>query len=123
MQENFRPKDRTNEFSEMDIEKNKVVCALSYLGILFFLPLVACPDSMYGRFHANQALLLFIAETVMSAIAVLTGFMPLFVRWSGNIITGIVGLLFGIAALLELIYTLQGKAMEIPVLGTIKIIK
>ena len=35
-----------------DIEKNKVMAGLSY--ILFFLPLIACPESKYGRFHATR---------------------------------------------------------------------
>jgi hypothetical protein len=39
-------------FDQADIEKNKTMAGLAYL--LFFLPLVACPDSPFGRFHANQ---------------------------------------------------------------------
>lgn len=41
-----------------DIEKGKTMAGLSYL--LFFLPLVACHESKYAKFHANQALLLLI---------------------------------------------------------------
>ena len=56
--------DITNQFAAEDIEKNKVVAGLSYFGILFFLPLVAAPDSRFGKFHANQALVLLLAGVV-----------------------------------------------------------
>ena len=45
--------DITQQFAPEDIQKNKVISALSYLGILFFLPLVAAPESRFGKFHAN----------------------------------------------------------------------
>ena len=35
----------------------RMISAVSYLWILFFLPLVLMPNSGFGRFHANQALL------------------------------------------------------------------
>ncbi|KJR49239.1 hypothetical protein UF75_0317 [Desulfosporosinus sp. I2] len=41
-----------------DIEQNKTMAALAYF--LFFLPLIACKDSQYGRFYANQGLLVLI---------------------------------------------------------------
>ena len=47
--------DITNELDPADIEKNKAMGGLAYF--LFFLPLVACPESKYGRFHANQGLI------------------------------------------------------------------
>lgn len=53
--------DITQQFAPEDIQKNKVISALSYLGILFFLPLVAAPESRFGKFHANQSLVLMLA--------------------------------------------------------------
>lgn len=47
-----------NTYTPEDIEKNKTMAGLAYL--LFFLPLIACPESRYAKFHANQALLLLI---------------------------------------------------------------
>lgn len=122
MPDDFKPQDRTSEFDSMDIERNKVVCGLSYLGILFFLPLVACPDSMFGKFHANQALIIFIAEAVVSIAGTALRFMP-FTGWSSAIIGTVGGLICGIFALMGLIFAFQGKAMEMPIIGSIKIIK
>lgn len=58
-------KQERNEFkayTEEDIQKNKTMAGLAYL--LFFLPLVACPESEYGKFHANQSLLLWLVAIV-----------------------------------------------------------
>ena len=42
-------------FPQSDYEKNRVIGGLGYL--IFFLPLILCPDSRYGKFCANQGLL------------------------------------------------------------------
>src|SRR5437762_2047316 len=41
-----------------DAEKHKAVAILGY--ILFVIPLVTAPHSKFGRFHANQGLMVFI---------------------------------------------------------------
>ena len=60
-----------------EVEDNKVIFILAYLGILFFLPLVACPNSKVGRFHANQGLLLFIlsvaGQIVLGILSLIAG--------------------------------------------------
>ncbi|MDD4511067.1 MAG: zinc ribbon domain-containing protein [Oscillospiraceae bacterium] len=52
-------------YSPEEIENSKIYATLAYLGILFFLPLVATPNSKYGRYHANQGLLLLIASAIL----------------------------------------------------------
>ena len=97
-----------------DIEENKTMAGLAYL--LFFLPLIACPDSAYGKFHANQALVLWIVAIVGSAVL---GFIP-FIGW-------ILSKLFSFAVLLLGIYGMVngfgGKVEELPLIGSISIIK
>ena len=50
--------DYTQQFHPQDISDGKAMSILAYFGILFFLPLVVCPQSRFGRFHANQGLIL-----------------------------------------------------------------
>lgn len=100
-------------FDEKDIQDNKVMAGLSYL--LFFLPLIACPKSAFARYHANQALLLFILSVVGSmvlGIIPVIGWliMPLFYIFV--MVLGIMGLLNG----------LGGKVKEIPVIGKYKLL-
>lgn len=50
--------NQENIYTSEDIEKNKIMAGLSYF--IFFLPLIACPESGYAKFHANQALVILI---------------------------------------------------------------
>lgn len=64
-----------------DIENNKTMAGLAYL--LFFLPLIVCPESRYAKFHANQSLLLTITAIlgyIVLAIIPIIGWilMPIF---------------------------------------------
>lgn len=102
------------EFTQEDIEKNKTIAGLSY--ILFFLPLIACPDSMFGRFHSNQALLLLIAAIAGNVIL---GLIPI-IGWLLLFPYSIAVLAF---AILGLVNGLNGQAKELPLFGKFRIIK
>jgi uncharacterized membrane protein len=52
-----------------DVEANKLVAALSYVSILFLVPLLLKKDSKFAQFHAKQGLVLFIVEIVVMFIA------------------------------------------------------
>jgi uncharacterized membrane protein len=107
--------DRTNSFDRADIDQNKVICALAYLGILFFLPLVACPDSKFGRFHANQGLILLI-------ILFIGGFINI-IPILGYIASALIGLAVFILFIFGLVNTLNGCAKELPYIGGIQLIR
>ena len=101
-------------FDSADIEKNKTIAGLAY--IIFFLPLLACPDSKYGRYHANQALILFIASvggTIILSIIPIIGWLLLPVFSIGILVFAIMGLING----------LGGKAKELPLIGKFKLLK
>lgn len=101
-------------FDPADIEKNKIMAGLAYL--IFFLPLIVCPDSKYGRFHANQALLLFIAAIAGNIIL---GIIPII----GWILMPIYALGIFILAIMGLINGLGGKAKRLPLIGKFTILK
>ena len=112
-------KDTSGEYAREDIEKNKVICALAYIPILFFLPLVACPkDSKFAKFHANQGLLVLILAVVCNVIGSLIGLIPIF----GTIVWILLDVVIFGAFLFGLINTLQGKAKELPFIGGIRLI-
>lgn len=101
-------------FDSADIEKNKTMGGLAY--ILFAIPLIACPDSKFGRFHANQSLLLLIVNLVGQLVF---RFIP-FIGW---ILQGLLSLFVLILFLKGLIGGLQGKAERFPIFGQYDIIK
>lgn len=101
-------------FDAGDIEKNKTIAGLAYL--IFFLPLIVCPESKFGRFHANQALILFIASvggTVILSIIPVIGWLLLPLYTLAIFVVMILGLVSG----------LGGKAKEIPYVGKYRLLK
>ena len=101
-------------YTPEDIEKNKVISGLAY--ILFFLPLLVCPESKYGRFHANQSLLLFItsiAGTIALSIIPIIGWLLLPFFSIAVLVFAIIGLING----------LTGKGKELPLIGKFRLLK
>ena len=106
--------DSTAEYDQADINANKVMAILAYIGILVLIPLFAAKDSKFARFHTNQGLLLFIVALIAGAISKVSviGF-----------IGAIVGFLCFIFAIIGIVYAAQGKAKELPFIGKYKILK
>lgn len=48
--------DTTSQFDPQDINNNKGLSVLAYIGFLFLVPLLACPNSKFARYHTNQGL-------------------------------------------------------------------
>lgn len=107
--------DTTDQFDAKDIADNKIIALFSYLGILFLIPLLASPNSKYARFHANQGLVLFLANIVLGIVAVI----PIL----GWIVGGIGSVVAFILAILGIVNAVTGKAKELPLIGKISILK
>lgn len=122
--------DHTHEFDPMDIQNNKGVACVSYLGPLFIIPLLSAPNSKFAKFHANQGLLLFITFSAGSImIGILSFALSIFFFWSRiipSILTGIISGSYGIfcfiVALVLLIEASNGKAKELPFIGKYRLI-
>lgn len=101
-------------YTPEDIEKNKTMAGLAYL--LFFLPLLVCPDSGYARFHANQSLVLLIFAVAGNIIL---GIIPI----AGWILLPIFGIGILILFILGLINGFGGKVKQLPLIGRFIIFK
>ena len=117
--------DATGSMDPADIEKNKVFAGLAYF--LFFLPLVACPDSKYGRFHANQGLLVLIlgiaGGIIVAILSTILGFLSWRLYWLSTLISWAYSLVIFIIAIIGLVNGFSGKAKDLPVIGKFRIIK
>lgn len=102
-----------------DIQNNKAVAGIAYLGILFWLPLVAAPNSAYGKFHANQALVFFIVCIAASLVSGLVGLIPII----GSILSLAISLAEFAMFVLGLYNGFSGKMRKLPFIGDITIIK
>ena len=132
-----------NGYTESDIKDNKVFAFLSYLGPLFLVPILAAPKSKYARFHANQGLVLFLAELIIALPVELLKWLNSYVFGTllGSVFSGWLSIvpnsigfcvdLIGIAAgalglvlaVIGIINAFQGKANELPFIGKVKILK
>ena len=94
---------------DKDIQENKVVAALGYIGVLCLIPLLAKKDSKYAQFHGKQGLILFIVEI----IAFVIGIIPI-LGW-------LIGFIFIICciilSIIGIIKSLSGEYWKMPVLG------
>lgn len=120
--------DTTSYYSRSDIEGNKLMAVLSYLGILVLVPILAAKDSPFAKFHATQGINLLIVGVawsivsgIISAILGLIGVAFLSVLWS--IITWLVGIVIFLTMVIGILNAAQGKAKELPVIGGFRILK
>ena len=110
-----------------DAQQNKAMGILAYLGILVLVPLFAAPNSPFARYHANQGLVLAIAEI---AYGILVGILTtLFwsISWTfGSIMSTIFSLVWlGFLALviIGIMNAAKGEKKPLPLIGGITIIK
>lgn len=110
-----------------DVENNKVMGILAYLGPLVFVPMFAAKDSPFARFHANQGLVLFIAEGAYTILEIILGIIFYAISWTlGSImgtILGLIWILFVVLAVLGIVNASKGEEKPLPIIGGIKILK
>lgn len=93
---------------QKDIEENKGITVLSYIGILCLVPLLAKKDSKFAQYHAKQGLVLFIAEVCTTVITIIP-----YLGW----IIGLANILWLILLIMGIINVVNGQYKEIPLLG------
>lgn len=120
--------DTTSYYSRSDIEGNKLMAVLSYLGILVLVPILAAKDSPFAKFHATQGLNLLIVSVAWSIVSGIIGAILgaigvtfLSVLWS--IITWLVSIVIFLTMVIGIINAAQGKAKELPIIGGFRILK
>lgn len=114
---NEEKKDDAGQKPASDLEQVKIMAALAYVGILFFLPLVTHPNSSFGKFHANQGLLLLITGLVINTVGTIIPFIGWFIilplGWLFTVILFIMGI----------VNALGLKKKRLPVIGGFDLIK
>ena len=122
----FAMTDRTAEFEQEDIQKNKVMNILAYIGLLVLVPIFAAKDSKSARFNANQGLVILILAVagsvtfgIFSAI-----FSKLFVL---KLIFDILGWAWSVGCavlmVLGIVNSARNLVKELPIVGKVKILK
>lgn len=123
--------DYTSAYSANDINENKIFAVISYIPFICLFPVfVSSKKSAFTKFHANQGLVLFIAELLISLVMWLVGFVLGLIPFAAAILAFPLSILSWAIELLEfaaIVYGIYiaatGKAKELPVIGKIKILK
>ena len=115
-----------------DAQANKAMGILAYLGILVLVPLFAAKESQFARYHANQGLVLAIAEVAFGIIysiivGILTGLLLSTGAWGlWSVLTTILGLLwlfFLVLAIIGIVNAVNGRCRPLPLIGRITLLK
>lgn len=92
-----------------------VIAALAYL--IFFIPLLTHPDNAFGRYHANQGLLLLITALVLNFAGMI---IPL-IGWF--LILPVAFVLILVLFVMGIVNALKGRMQRLPVIGKYDLIK
>lgn len=109
------------EYTKEDIENNKVLSLFSYISFLFIIPLIACSNSKYAKFHVNQGIMLCITNVVFEAI--LKALKVLELSFAYDIADAIVNIGLTVFMVIGIVNAVTGKAKKLPVIGNFTIIK
>lgn len=94
-----------------DSAANQGLSVLSYLGFLFLIPLLTRPNDDFARYHANQGLVLFLFNGLLSLLA-------------GSSALAGMGWIFSLYCCIKGIRNvLQGKKEPLPLIGKLRLLK
>ena len=93
--------EKNGQKENSDIEENKVLALLCYLGILVIIPLLIKKDSPFVQFHAKQGLILLIGWVV---------------SWF-PILGWIIGVVVFVLSIMGLLSVFNGEMKKLPIVG------
>ena len=117
-------KDHTAEFAPDDIQANHGISVLGYFGILMLIPILVRPDSRFVKFHCNQGLVIFLLELALEVVRRINHllYIPVF-RGLISFACWAMSIALFVFSIMGIVNAAKGRAKEIPVIGSISIIK
>jgi uncharacterized membrane protein len=95
--------------SESDVEQARSTAWLSYLGILWLVPLLTLKDNSFAKFHVKQGIMLtiiWVATSILAAIPI--------VGWLADVVLWIYAV---VMTILGIINALNGNYWRMPIAG------
>ena len=93
-----------------DVQQNKYIAILSYLGILLLIPMLIRRDSQFCRYHLNQGIVLFFVNIIIN---ILSGFVG---------IIGILSIGTLILMVMGIVNCCKGVCAPLPLIGNIQLL-
>lgn len=98
---------------------NKLLAAISYIWILCIVTILCAKDDAFARYHANQGLVLLIANIAAVVVGFVLGLIPII----GAIIGWIINIALFVLMIIGIINAVKGEMKPLPFIGGIQIIK
>lgn len=92
-----------------DYSDEKIFAAISYVWILFLVPLLAKKDSDFVLFHARQGFVFFVFTTLLGAVS----WIPV-LGWIIGFVGGIIAVILFVIGIVNAV---SGKKEELPIIG------
>lgn len=121
------------------VEDNKFMAVLSYIGFLVLVPIFGCKDSKFVQYHASQGLSLSVCTFVYSTCSwIITMILGVFFKPSYNfllgyvpnpfvsivsIILGLGSIFFMVLAIMGIVNAVKGECKMLPVIGKLDLLK
>lgn len=130
---NLKTREHTRRFHPDDIRSCKIECVCACSGVLFFLPLVSVPESRYGKYWANQGLLVLLFELFSLLVGFIVGGLLGLMA-----MIPFIGIVFHIIKIVAIVaicalnlfvivlagsFAARGRARDLPLIGHLRLIK
>lgn len=115
--------DTTADYDREDINKNRAMAILAYIGPLVFIPMFAAKNSKFARFHVNQGFLLFLVWASLSVLSTFFNliYLPRFLYVLIQLSLWAVSIPATVINVIGIVNAARGKAKELPIIGKIRI--
>ena len=116
-------------FNTQDVSENKIFGILSYIGILFIVPMIAAKESQYAKFHANQGIVLFITNLILQAVAralvIVLNLLSfgLLGNFSSYLLSGAVSIAVLALMIIGIMNACSGEPKTLPIIGGITLLR
>ncbi|MBR5662937.1 MAG: zinc-ribbon domain-containing protein [Bacilli bacterium] len=132
--------DTTKDYTKKDVEDNKGLALLSYLGPLALVPYFYNKGSKYVKYHAVQGmnmLVIWVVYSIVTGLLYMIKFTKSCEHYMGGIITNcvkvtpwwvripvdFVGMVLFAIAVIGVFYALTGKAKKLPLVDKVNVFK
>lgn len=118
--------DNTGNSNQNDQSNTILFSILSYIGILWLIPLLVEKNDKVVRFHVNQGIVLFIFDIIGSiAVGILSAifvFIPV-ISFLGVVIASLFGILCFILMIIGIVNAANKSEKPLPIIGKFQVLK
>lgn len=118
--------DNTENSNQNDQSNTILFSILSYIGILWLIPLLVEKNDKVVRFHVNQGIVLFIFDIIGSiAVGILSAifvFIPV-ISFLGVVIASLFGILCFVLMIIGIVNAANKSEKPLPIIGKFQILK